>query len=115
MSIEDVADYGVVLPPASFPANFFDVLVPATTPSGREIRRSHPASSYHEVLSLIALGRVVHPTVRSLPVLRDDIRLIPITDLPPLSLGLIWRTAHRNARILALADVASRLAIAERA
>jgi len=29
--------------------------------------------------------------------------LVPITDLPPLPLGLIWCTAHDNARIQALA------------
>jgi hypothetical protein len=34
---------------------------------------------------------------------RDDIALVPVTDLPPLPLGLIWCTAHDNARIQALA------------
>jgi len=30
--------------------------------------------------------------------------LVPITDLPPLPLGLIWCTAHDNARIQAFAE-----------
>jgi hypothetical protein len=40
---------------------------------------------------------------------RDDITLIPITDLPPLPLGLIWCAAHDNARIQALAQTARSL------
>jgi hypothetical protein len=40
---------------------------------------------------------------------RDDIALIPIKDLPPLRLGLIWCTAHDNARIQALAETARTL------
>ncbi len=39
---------------------------------------------------------------------RDDIVLVPIHDLPPLPLGLIWRTAAQDARIRALAEVARR-------
>jgi hypothetical protein len=37
---------------------------------------------------------------------RRDVTFIPIVDLPPLPLGLIWCTAHENARIRALAQVA---------
>jgi hypothetical protein len=40
---------------------------------------------------------------------RDDIVLLPIDGLPPLSLGLIWCTGHENARIRALADTARQL------
>jgi hypothetical protein len=40
---------------------------------------------------------------------RDDITLVPITDLAPLPLGLIWVTAHDNARIRALAETARSL------
>jgi hypothetical protein len=37
---------------------------------------------------------------------RSDIMLIPIRDLPPMPLGMIWCTAHENARIRALAAIA---------
>jgi DNA-binding transcriptional LysR family regulator len=109
VSYEQVASYDVVHMPASFPTALMDVLVPPVTPSGRQIHRNVAVSGFHEVLSLVALGRIVHPTVPALPVLRDDIRLIPLSDLPPMTLGLIWRTAHANSRILALADVAQHL------
>ena len=35
---------------------------------------------------------------------REDIRLVPISDMPPIPLGLIWCTADHNARIQALAE-----------
>jgi hypothetical protein len=40
---------------------------------------------------------------------RDDIVLVPIKDLPPLPLGLMWSTAHDNARIQAFAQTARSL------
>jgi hypothetical protein len=53
---------------------------------------------------------MVHPTVIGTPFLqRDDIRLVPIRDLPSLPLGLVWRTADVNARIRTLAGVARRI------
>ena len=58
-------------------------------------------------LVLAARGQIVHPTASGIPMFtRDDIALVPITDLPPLPLGLIWVTAHENARIRALAETA---------
>jgi hypothetical protein len=36
----------------------------------------------------------------------DRIVLVPIHDLPPIPLGLIWSTAHENGRIRALAQTA---------
>jgi hypothetical protein len=53
---------------------------------------------------------MVHPTVTGVALARrDDIVAVPLAGLPPVPLGLIWRTAHENARIRALTDVASRL------
>jgi hypothetical protein len=50
------------------------------------------------------------PTVADVPALqRADISLVPIRDLPPIPLGLIWRTGHENAMIRALADTTRRL------
>jgi hypothetical protein len=66
--------------------------------------------SIHELVALVARGQIVHPTASGIPMLvRDDIALVPIRDLPPLPLGLIWCTAHDNARIQALAETARSL------
>ena len=61
----------------------------------------------HEILSLVARGRIVHPTSSTVPIFgRDDIILIPIDDLPPIPLGLVWCTSRENPRIRALGEVA---------
>jgi DNA-binding transcriptional LysR family regulator len=110
VSIEDLADRDVALMTPSFPRALYDAIIPPFTPSGRVIPRTQPVRSIHELVSLVARGRIVHPTAAGIPMLgRDDITLVPITDLPPLPLGLIWVTAHDNARIQALAETARSL------
>lgn len=104
VSIEDVADYDVLQTPSRFPSAMLDALIPAVTPSGRPLRRAHSVRAASEILTLIVLGRIVHPTVASVALFqRNDISLIPIHDMPPLPLGLIWRKTHENQRIRAFA------------
>ena len=108
VSAEDLADREVA--EMSFPPALYDAIAPPRTPSGRVIRRTEPARSIHELVSLIARGQIVWPTASGIAMfVRDDIALVPIKDLPPLPLGLIWCTAHDNARIQALAETARSL------
>jgi len=61
----------------------------------------------------VARGRIVHPTSSTVPIFnRDDVVLIPISDLPPLPLGLVWCTSRENPRIRALNEVASSISAA---
>lgn len=107
MSIEDLGDEEVALLPPSFPAALYDALMPPFTPAGRVIRRTRPCRTLHEVISEVSRGRLVHPTVASLPlVARGDIALVPILDMEPLPLGPIWCKAHENGRIRALVEAA---------
>jgi DNA-binding transcriptional LysR family regulator len=107
VSIEDLADEEVALFPPTTPPGVYDLLVPPRTPSGRPIRRTQPVQTINEILSLVARGRIVHPTSSAVPIFnRDDVILIPIDDLPPLPLGLVWCTDRANPRIRALAEVA---------
>lgn len=111
VSAEDLADEDTNELPPPYPAALGDAIMPQATPSGRPIPRSQPTHSADHILTLIARGRIVHPTMASIPLFaRDDITLIPIRDLPPMPLGLIWRTAHENATIRALASTARSLA-----
>ena len=113
VSVEELADEQVALLPDSIPSAVYDLLVPRQTPSGRPIRRTHPAQTINEILSMVARGRIVHPTSSGVPMFdRDDITLIPITDLPPLPLGLVWVTSRDNPRIRALNETAQALATA---
>jgi DNA-binding transcriptional LysR family regulator len=88
IAIEDVADEEVALLPPTIPPAVYDLIVPPRTPSGRPIRRTQPVQTINEILSLVALGRIVHPTSSAVPIFnRDDIVLIPIDGLPPDSAG----------------------------
>jgi DNA-binding transcriptional LysR family regulator len=107
VSVEDLADEEVALLPPSTPPAVYDLLVPPRTPSGRPIRRTRPVQTINEILSLVARGQIVHPTSSAVPIFdRDDIVLIPIDDLDPIPLGLVWPTGQDNARIHALDDLA---------
>jgi DNA-binding transcriptional LysR family regulator len=107
VSVEDLADEEVALLPPSTPPAVYDLLVPPHTPSGRPIRRTRPVQTINEILSLVARGQIVHPTSSAVPIFdRDDIVLIPIDDLDPIPLGLVWPTGQENARIQALDDLA---------
>jgi DNA-binding transcriptional LysR family regulator len=84
-------------------------MVPSHTPSGRPVRiHPTPIRTVGETASLIARGQVVAPTVTSMRHRfgNNQITLVPIHDLPPMPLGLIWCTSHENTRIRALAHVA---------
>ena len=113
VSVEELAEEQVALLPDSIPSAVYDLLVPRRTPSGRPIRRTQPVQTINEILSLVARGRIVHPTSSGVPIFdRDDITLIPITDLPPLPLGLVWATSRDNPRIRALNETAQALTTA---
>ena len=107
VSVEDLASEEVALLPPTTPSGVYDLLIPPRTPSGRPIRRTQPVQTINEILSLVAQGRIVHPTSSAVPIFdRNDVVLIPIGDLPPLPLGLVWRTSRENPRIRALNQTA---------
>ena len=87
-----------------------DVMVPSRTPSGQPVLvHPTPVRTVGEAVSLIARKQAVLPTVSSQRFDNHGIVLVPISDLPPVQLGLVWWTANENARTRALAQVASRL------
>jgi|tagenome__1003787_1003787.scaffolds.fasta_scaffold20964237_3 DNA-binding transcriptional LysR family regulator len=111
VSVEELAGEEVALLPPSTPPAVYDLLIPPRTPSGRPIRRTQPAQTVNEVLSLVARGRIVHPTSSTIPIFdRTDVILVAIDGLPPLPLGLVWCTSRENPRIRALNEVARSLA-----
>jgi DNA-binding transcriptional LysR family regulator len=107
ISAEELADEVVNSPDPQLPDSLLDAIVPPRTPSGRTIKRIVNKGGFSERIVRVALGRFVHPTMRGIIQFeRDDLVLVPIRDLPPLPLGLVWRTAAEDARIRALAEVA---------
>ena len=108
VSVEDLGEEEVNENAPTFPAALFDAITPPVTPSGRPIRRTYPWKDGEDVLTAVARGLIVKPSVGGAALLnRPDFALIPIRDLPPMPLGLIWCTARENARIRALAAAAA--------
>ena len=93
------------------PSAYRHALVPERTPSGRPVLiHPTPARTFAEGISVVARGQAVHPTMSSMASrVGDEIVLIPITDLPPAALGLIWCTAHETARIRSFAAAAQQI------
>jgi len=109
---DELADYQTTAWDGALPAALLEAIVPTHTPSGRPIPRSpHMITNAFEALDAIARGPCIHPTMAGIVIFqRDDIALIPLEGLPPMPLGLIWCTAHENARIRALAATAASIA-----
>lgn len=110
VSVEDLAGEKVAGAPPELPETVWDSIVPSRTPSGGLVLRTGSWRSAEETIVEVVSGRLVHPTVTGLPgCQRDDMRIIPIRDLPPLPLGLIWRAGDGNPMISALAGVVCRV------
>jgi len=111
VSVEVLADYSV--PNWEFEgtaARVREAMVPSRTPSGRPVLvHPTPVRTVSEAVSLIARKQAVLPTVSLQRFDNHRIVLVPFRDLPPVPLGLVWWTVNENARIHALAQVASDL------
>lgn len=107
--LDDIAGCESVRLPPTYPPALEKAFLPRTTPSGSPIPRTHLAHSFGELATLVARGLVVQGTVASTAAqfAREDVALVPIVDLPPLDLGLIWHRSREDIRIRAFADVAS--------
>jgi DNA-binding transcriptional LysR family regulator len=108
VSLEDVTDYEVVSTPF-LPKETVQEMLPATSHSGRVIPRSrHVAHTLIDIITLVSLGRVVHPTVPSVPAYFNhaNIVCIPIGDLPASSTALIWRRRGTDATSRAFIELA---------
>ena len=116
VSIEDVADYPVA-PITDEPKEMIDAVMPRRTPGGRQIRRlPRRPKTPHEVTALIARGRIVHPTVPSFAEYygQPGIKYVPISDMPPLRSGLLWRRRTSDARLRELVRLTREVLAASR-
>jgi DNA-binding transcriptional LysR family regulator len=117
VSIEEVADYPVA-PITDEPKELIDAVMPRRTPGGRQIRRlPRRPKTPHEVTALIARGRIVHPTVPSFAEYfgQPGIKYVPISDMPPLKSGLLWRRRTSDPRLREFIRLTRELLAASRA
>lgn len=110
-TVEDLGDEAVVDADGLVPSETLEVLSPAVTPSGRTILRRHREGRMVEVLSLVARGEVVHPTVASLPAYytHPGVTTVPLHGMPPLESALVWVTERETAAVRAFVEIADRV------
>jgi DNA-binding transcriptional LysR family regulator len=112
VSVGDFAPFDCARMDPPIPRAIDEAFAPFASPAGGEMRRRVRARTMAEILAAIARGQIVHPTVSSITAHiqgRDDIVVVPISDLPPMPLGLIWCTTRENAHIRAIAATAASL------
>lgn len=110
VSVEDLADYATHDAGNKLPHAYLDTLIPPRTPSGRQIRRRHLTTpSPSQVLTLVATGEIVHPTISSFPdhFRHPGVTFVPIRDLPSMQAGLVWRKSAATAAVRAFARAAA--------
>jgi DNA-binding transcriptional LysR family regulator len=108
VTLEDVAEHRVT-DCFGVPPTIMRAFVPASTPSGRALRRIErsPVKPF-EVASLVARGKIVHPTVPSFADFfgQPEITYRPLTGLPPLESALVSRRGDPDPRVAAFARAA---------
>lgn len=108
---EDLGDFAIADSSGVLPPETLAVLSPGRTPAGRPIPRRHREGRMVEVLSLVARGEIVHPTVAGLAeyYAHPGVTTIPLRDVPPLRSALIWPTDRQTSSVRALAEITAEI------
>jgi DNA-binding transcriptional LysR family regulator len=111
-TVEDLGDHAVVDADGVMPSETLEVVYPSRTPSCRTVPRRHREGRMVEVLSLVARGEIVHPTVASLTAYYTypGVTTIPLHGMPPLKSALVWVTDRETAAIRAFVEIAGQVA-----
>jgi DNA-binding transcriptional LysR family regulator len=105
--LDDLSDYLVSDVPSITPG-LMSTVIPRRSPAGRPFRRAE-VHSIPEAMMRAAAGEIVHATVPSLLDFyhHSGVRRIPIRDLPPSEVALVWLKANQSVTIRAFARAAT--------
>ncbi|GAA3399249.1 LysR family transcriptional regulator [Streptomyces roseoviridis] len=111
VSMEDLAGRTVLDPGQNVPESWFAAMCPDRTPSGQPIPRGPQARTFHEILALVAAGRIVCPLNGHVPRYYSypGVTLLPIHDAPLTEWALVLPTAEPAPHVRALVDLARTL------
>ncbi|MDA3645810.1 LysR family transcriptional regulator [Saccharopolyspora indica] len=103
VSVEDLAGRTVI--GGVRPAYWREAIIPATTPSGEPIPIGPHATTFEQMIPILATGEAISPVHASARRLqRTDIAFIPFHDAPLTRWALVWRTAAETDLIRAFAE-----------
>jgi DNA-binding transcriptional LysR family regulator len=103
VTTEDIADFEVVDITGLVPPELAGVLIPEQAASGRPMKRRRlKHHDWSELTTMIARGKIVHPTVASFAgqFAEPGIRCVPIADLPVWTSALVWRRRDSSRPLL---------------
>jgi DNA-binding transcriptional LysR family regulator len=109
VTTEDIADYEVPDIAGMFSEELVEALIPRRTASGRPMKRRRlEHGEMSELITLVARGKLVHPTVPSFGEHfgHPGIRYVPISDMPMLDCALVWRRGGDGPRVRAFVEAA---------
>ncbi len=109
VTTDDIADYEVSDTRGMLPAELLGIVVPERAASGRPMKRRRlKHHDWSELTTMIARGKLVHPTTASIAAQfpAPGIRCVPIADLPAWDSALVWRRGDRSPWLRAFAGVA---------
>ena len=116
VGLEDLVDYEFLWAPDEHGTpKMRDLWVPRITPSGRPLRRTandvltmtgQSEIVADDLITLVARGCGLHFTVVSLldHVPFPDLRIVPISDMPPMAIVPVWSSTAENPLIRSFAD-----------
>lgn len=108
VDIEALADHAVPTVRGPAPQSWLEGVLPERTPAGREIPRGPAASTYQEILALVAAGAVVCPVPdegrRYFP--WPGVAYLPLDGAPAVRWALVWRRAGSSPLVRAFAAAA---------
>lgn len=110
LDLEDLADFPVIGPDPTVMSEFArDFWPPATTPSGRTIRRGTSARTEPEMLSAVAHGDGVFLTTAAMPehFAHPGVVFVPFTGMPDARAILIWLAHNDYPKVGVLAELAA--------
>ncbi|MEW9552375.1 LysR substrate-binding domain-containing protein, partial [Nonomuraea sp. NPDC050783] len=107
VSIESLADFGVLRPAEALPEYWEDVFNPFHTPGGRPVPRGPAVRQMDDILMLVGTGEAVQPMGAHAARYhaRPDVLFLPLHDAPRLRWGLVWRSDAESEQVRALAQV----------
>jgi hypothetical protein len=124
VSVEDLADYEMLNPSNTWAPAYREAWTPTVTPSGRPIKYTtedvaamtgRTELTIDDLLTLVARGRGLHCTVMTVldrfPF--PGLAVVPIHDLPPMTVVPVWETAAENASIRAFVETAREVLISD--
>ncbi|WP_165547127.1 LysR family transcriptional regulator [Kribbella sindirgiensis] len=107
-TLEDLADNPVVVSSGDPDSYWIDYFVPARTPSGRPIERTHHVESLQAGVALVMAGQGIGPLLAQFAQYNQHagIAYVPIENGPPVASALIWRADRETELVREFARLA---------